>query len=103
VAAIRGADRMAHLKSRVHFKRAHSIQIQLNETSEFQTDRQIDDHVDDQDDRCAISSAMSRKSKPPLSLKIDQSFIEQLAADLGRMAVAGLNSRNHLRSGLTLP
>jgi hypothetical protein len=31
-------------------------------------------------------------SKPPLSLKIDKSFIEQLAADLGRMAVAGLNS-----------
>jgi AcrR family transcriptional regulator len=36
-------------------------------------------------------------SKPPLSLKIDKSFIEQLAADLGRMAVAGLSSRNDLR------
>ena len=33
-------------------------------------------------------------SKPPLSLKIDRSFIEQLAADVGRMAVAGLNSRD---------
>jgi AcrR family transcriptional regulator len=31
-------------------------------------------------------------SKPPLSLKIDKSFIEQLAAALGRMAVAGLIS-----------
>lgn len=29
-------------------------------------------------------------SKPPLNLKIDKSFIEQLAAGLGRMAVAGL-------------
>jgi AcrR family transcriptional regulator len=37
-------------------------------------------------------------SKPPLSLKIDQRFIEQLAADLGRMAVAGLSSRDDLRS-----
>jgi AcrR family transcriptional regulator len=36
-------------------------------------------------------------SKPPLSLKIDKSFIEQLAADLGRMAVAGLSSRDDLR------
>ena len=36
-------------------------------------------------------------SKPPLSLKIGQSFIEQLMADLSRMAVAGLNSRDHLR------
>jgi AcrR family transcriptional regulator len=35
-------------------------------------------------------------SKPPLSLKIDKSFIEQLAADLGRMAVAGLSSRDDL-------
>src|ERR1700730_3459235 len=34
-------------------------------------------------------------SKPPLSLKIDKSFIEQLTDDLGRMAVAGLSSRNH--------
>ncbi len=31
-------------------------------------------------------------SKPPMSLKIDKSFIEQLATDLGRMAVAGLNA-----------
>jgi AcrR family transcriptional regulator len=37
-------------------------------------------------------------SKPPLSLKIDRSFIEQLAADVGRMAVAGLNSRNGVPS-----
>jgi AcrR family transcriptional regulator len=36
-------------------------------------------------------------SKPPLSLKIDKSFIEQLAADLGRMAIAGLNARGGLR------
>jgi AcrR family transcriptional regulator len=36
-------------------------------------------------------------SKPPLSLKIDKSFIEQLAADLGRMAIAGLNSLDRLR------
>ena len=28
-------------------------------------------------------------SKPPLNLTIDQRFIEQLAADIGRMAVAG--------------
>ena len=42
-------------------------------------------------------------SKPPLNLKIDQSFIEQLAADLSRIAVAGLNSRHHLRSELALP
>jgi AcrR family transcriptional regulator len=31
-------------------------------------------------------------SKPPLNLKMDQGFIERLAADLGRMAVAGLSS-----------
>jgi AcrR family transcriptional regulator len=37
-------------------------------------------------------------SKPPLSLKIGQSFIERLVADLSRMAVAGLSSRDHLRS-----
>jgi len=37
-------------------------------------------------------------SKPPLSLKIGQSFIERLVADLSRMVVAGLNSRDHLRS-----
>ena len=37
-------------------------------------------------------------SKPPLSLKIDRSFIEQLAADVGRMAVAGLNSCNGVPS-----
>ena len=36
-------------------------------------------------------------SKPPLNLKIDKSFIEQLAADLGRMAVAGLSARDLLR------
>jgi nucleotidyltransferase/DNA polymerase involved in DNA repair len=36
-------------------------------------------------------------SKPPLSLKIDKNFIEQLAADLGRMAIAGLNSLDRLR------
>jgi hypothetical protein len=35
-------------------------------------------------------------SKPPLSLKIDKSFIEQLAADLSRMAIAGLNARGLL-------
>jgi AcrR family transcriptional regulator len=33
-------------------------------------------------------------SKPPLSLKIGQSFIERLVADLSRMAVAGLSSRD---------
>jgi AcrR family transcriptional regulator len=33
-------------------------------------------------------------SKPPLNLKLDHRFIEHLAADLGRMAVAGLNSRD---------
>jgi len=33
-------------------------------------------------------------SKPPLNLKLDRRFIENLAADLGRMAVAGLNSRD---------
>jgi AcrR family transcriptional regulator len=33
-------------------------------------------------------------SKPPLSLKIDKGFIEQLAADLGRMAVAALSVRS---------
>jgi AcrR family transcriptional regulator len=32
-------------------------------------------------------------SKPPLSLKIDKHFIEQVAADLGRMAVAALSVR----------
>jgi AcrR family transcriptional regulator len=37
-------------------------------------------------------------SKPPLSLTIGQSFIERLVADLSRMAVAGLSSRDHLRS-----
>jgi AcrR family transcriptional regulator len=35
-------------------------------------------------------------SKPPLNLRIDKCFVEQLAADLGRMAVAGLNSREDL-------
>ena len=33
-------------------------------------------------------------SKPPLNLKVDHRFIEHLAADLGRMAVAGLNARD---------
>ena len=33
-------------------------------------------------------------SKPPLNLKLDHRFIENLAADLGRMAVAGLTSRD---------
>jgi AcrR family transcriptional regulator len=33
-------------------------------------------------------------SKPPLNLKLDRRFIEHLVADLGRMAVAGLNSRD---------
>jgi AcrR family transcriptional regulator len=33
-------------------------------------------------------------SKPPLNLKLDHRFIEDLAADLGRMAVAGLNARD---------
>jgi AcrR family transcriptional regulator len=37
-------------------------------------------------------------SKPPLSLKIGQSFIERLVADLSRMAVVGLSSGDHLRS-----
>jgi AcrR family transcriptional regulator len=32
-------------------------------------------------------------SKPPLNLKMDQPFIERLAADIGRMAVAGLAAR----------
>lgn len=32
-------------------------------------------------------------SKPPLNLKLDRHFIEQLATDLARMAVAGLNAR----------
>ena len=32
-------------------------------------------------------------SKPPLNLKLDSHFIEQLATDLARMAVAGLNAR----------
>lgn len=32
-------------------------------------------------------------SKPPLNLKMDNAFIEQLAADLGRMAVAALSAR----------
>jgi AcrR family transcriptional regulator len=36
-------------------------------------------------------------SQPPLNLTIDRTFIEQLAADLGRMAVAGLNARAGLR------
>ncbi|HUB65654.1 MAG TPA: CerR family C-terminal domain-containing protein [Methylocella sp.] len=35
-------------------------------------------------------------SKPPLSLKIDKRFIEQLAADLGHMAVAALSVRGTL-------
>jgi AcrR family transcriptional regulator len=34
-------------------------------------------------------------SKPPLNLRMDRRFIEQLAADLSRMAIAGLNSRVH--------
>ncbi|HEY8094893.1 MAG TPA: TetR/AcrR family transcriptional regulator [Methylobacter sp.] len=33
-------------------------------------------------------------SKPPLNLKMDKHFIEQLAADLGRMAVAALSVRD---------
>jgi AcrR family transcriptional regulator len=33
-------------------------------------------------------------SQPPLSLTIDESFVEQLAADVGRMAAAGLSSRS---------
>ena len=33
-------------------------------------------------------------SKPPLNLKIDKRFIEQLAADLGCMAIAALNARD---------
>jgi AcrR family transcriptional regulator len=33
-------------------------------------------------------------SKPPLNLKIDKRFIEQLSADLGLMAVAALNARD---------
>jgi AcrR family transcriptional regulator len=33
-------------------------------------------------------------SKPPLNLKLDHRFIEHLAADLGSMAVAGLNARD---------
>ncbi len=32
-------------------------------------------------------------SQPPLNLKIDRHFIDRLAADIGRMAVAGLNAR----------
>ena len=32
-------------------------------------------------------------SKPPLNLRMDQHFIDQLAADLGRMAVAALTAR----------
>jgi AcrR family transcriptional regulator len=40
-------------------------------------------------------------SKPPLNLKVDQRFIERLAADVGRMAVAGLNARaNEAGAGL---
>jgi AcrR family transcriptional regulator len=31
-------------------------------------------------------------SRPPLNLKLDRHFIDQVAADLGRMAVAGLQS-----------
>lgn len=33
-------------------------------------------------------------SKPPLNLKLDHRFIEDLVADLGLMALAGLNSRD---------
>jgi AcrR family transcriptional regulator len=33
-------------------------------------------------------------SKPPLNLKIDKRFIEQLSTDLGRMAVAALKARD---------
>lgn len=33
-------------------------------------------------------------SKPPLNLKLDHRSIEQLAVDLGRMAVAGLKARD---------
>jgi len=40
-------------------------------------------------------------SKPPLSLKIDKGFIEQLAADLGRMAVAALSVRSTLSPDIT--
>jgi AcrR family transcriptional regulator len=36
-------------------------------------------------------------SKPPLNLKIDKRFIEQLSADLGGMAVAALNARDPSR------
>jgi AcrR family transcriptional regulator len=38
-------------------------------------------------------------SKPPLNLKIDKGFIERLAADLGRMAVAALSVRSTLSPG----
>lgn len=38
-------------------------------------------------------------SKPPLSLKINKSFIERLAADLGSMVVAGLSVRGTLGTG----
>lgn len=41
-------------------------------------------------------------SKPPLSLKIDKSFIEQLAADLGRMAIAEAQLPRPLAAGLIL-
>jgi len=37
-------------------------------------------------------------SQPPLNLKIDQHFIDKLAVDLARMAVAGLNARDDFRS-----
>jgi len=37
-------------------------------------------------------------SKPPLNLKIDRHFVEHLATDIGRMAVAGLNARDPDRS-----
>ena len=40
-------------------------------------------------------------SKPPLNLKMDQRFIERLAADLGRMAIAGINPLRPLEVGLT--
>jgi AcrR family transcriptional regulator len=36
-------------------------------------------------------------SKPPFCLKTNRSFIEQLAAEIGRMAVAGLSSRDQLK------
>lgn len=33
-------------------------------------------------------------SKPPLNLKLDRGFIERLAGDLAKMAIAGLSSRD---------